>query len=65
VVVVVQNQDQLGYQRFQLVVAQTSCRLHARAKFGCMAVAVLDVVGFQVVAASVVALLVSAVVVQK
>jgi hypothetical protein len=56
--VVVVHQAQLGFERFQLVVAQTSYRLHVRVRFVCMVVAVLEVVGFQVVAASVAALLV-------
>jgi hypothetical protein len=56
--VVVVHQAQLGFERFQLVVAQTSCRPHVRVRFVCMVVAVLEVVGFQVVAASVAALLV-------
>jgi hypothetical protein len=53
--VVVVRQAQLGFERFQLVVAQTSCRPHVRVRFACMVVAVLEVAGFQVVAASVAA----------
>jgi hypothetical protein len=52
------HQAQLGFERFQLAVAQTSCRPHVRVRFVCMLVAVLEVAGFQVVAAFVAALLV-------
>jgi hypothetical protein len=64
--VVVHHQAQLGcHERSQLVVAQTSCRLHVRVRFECMVVAALEVTGFQVVAASDAALLVSAPLVQQ